>query len=153
MFSQISQQPTVGNSSTHEGRLTTSAKVCGGPCGPGRTSMFQLFPVVKGLTPSSRGEGAAALRLDKLTSSNSMFSYVLSYNYLITAIYRSKQIDGFLLCIIYSGLISPNPPRFKFPRFSSLYQAVSQVALLTACHFAESRDHIRYYTDPSPYSC
>ena len=35
-----------------------SAKVCGGPCGPGRTSMFQLFPVVKGLTPSSRGEGA-----------------------------------------------------------------------------------------------
>src|SRR5712664_4812855 len=50
MFSQISQQPTVGNSSTHEGRLTTSAKVCGGPCGPGRTSMFQLFPVVKGLT-------------------------------------------------------------------------------------------------------
>src|SRR6267378_7048675 len=88
-----------------------SAKVCGGPCGPGRTSMFQLFPVVKGLTPSSRGEGAAALRLDKLTSSNSMFSYVLSYNYLITAIYRSKRIDGFLLCILYSGLISPNPPR------------------------------------------
>ena len=50
----------------------TSAKVCGGPCGPGRTSMFQLFPVVKGLTPSSRGEGAAS----GLTSSNIMFSYL-----------------------------------------------------------------------------
>src|ERR1700719_4150418 len=32
-----------------------------------------------------------------------------------------------------------NPPRFKFPRFSSLYQAISHVALLTACHFAETR--------------
>jgi len=74
------------------------------------------------------GEGAAALRLDKLTSSNSMFSYVLSYNYLITAIYRSKQIDGFLLCILYSGLISPNPPRFKFPRFSSLSSVSSCLA-------------------------
>src|ERR1700722_16061508 len=80
----------------------SSAKVCGGPCGPGRTSMFQLFPVVKGLTPSSRGEGAASA----LTSSNSMFSYlriiIASEACIIIWLlqfYRSKQIDGFLLRI------------------------------------------------------
>ena len=40
-------------------------------------------------------------------------------------------------------LISPNPPRFKFPRFSSLYQAVSQVALLTE-HWYDSNVHCSF---------
>ena len=51
---------------------------------------------------------------------------------------------------IYNIFISPN---LKSPSIHdqapSLNQAVSQVALLTACHFAESRDHIMYFTDPS----
>jgi len=31
-----------------------SAKVCGGPCGPRRTSTFQILPVVKGSNPLLR---------------------------------------------------------------------------------------------------